>query len=176
MEKIAIVDKKDRILGYKDKLECHLGEGILHRAFSVFVFDNKGRLLIQQRSKKKSLWPLYWSNTCCSHLRKGESYQKAAERRLKEEMGFTCSLKLLGKFQYQAKYKNIGSENEICAVLVGQYTKGDKIRPDPNEVADWRWLDFKELQNDIAKHPERYSPWFGIAIKRFKKYFKKYED
>lgn len=176
MEKIAIVNKNDRILGYKDKLKCHLGEGILHRAFSVFVFDDKNRLLIQQRSNKKPLWPLYWSNTCCSHPREGESYQKAAERRLKEELGFTCPLKLLAKFQYQAKYKNIGSEKEICAILVGRYKKGDKIRSDPNEVADWRWFDFKKLQRDIAKNPERYSPWFKIAIKRFRKYFEKYGD
>ena len=86
-EKLILVDKYDNVLGYKSKAECHEGEGILHRAFSIFIFNDKNQLLLQKRSAKKLLWPLYWSNSCCSHPRKGENYETATHRRLKEELG-----------------------------------------------------------------------------------------
>jgi isopentenyl-diphosphate delta-isomerase len=165
MDKIIIVDKNDKALGLEDKLKCHLGTGILHRAFSVFIFNKKGELLIQQRSAKKILWPLYWSNTCCGHPLEGEDYQQAAERRLREEMGFTCPVKYIGKFQYQAKYKDIGSENEICAVLKGEYN-GDVII-NLDEVADWKWINFDELKKDVIINSNKYTPWFKMELEKF---------
>lgn len=165
MDKIIIVDENDKALGLKDKLKCHLGGGILHRAFSVFIFNNKGELLLQQRSEKKLLWPLYWSNTCCSHPLSGENYEQAAERRLKEEMGFICPVKLIGNFQYQANYKNVGAENELCSVLAGKYD--GKIMADPNEAANWKWINFDELKKDVIVNQSKYTPWLKMELEKF---------
>ena len=168
--KIIIVDENDNQLGLKDKLKCHLGQGILHRAFSVFIFNSKRELLLQKRSKRKMLWPFYWTNTCCSHPRENEGYEAAARRRLKEEMGFSCPLKLLGKFQYRANYKNIGSENELCSVLVGKYN--GKISVNPREVAEFKWVNFEQLKKDVAENKDKYTPWFKMELEKF--FIKKY--
>ena len=162
MQKLVLINEKDEVLGYETKEKCHLGKGILHRAFSIYIFNNKGELLIQQRSKFKKLWPFYWANSCCSHPRKGEDYLKAGERRLKEELGFTCPLKFLTKFQYQASYKDIGSENELCAILIGHYDR--EVNPNPEEIANWKWVDVSELKEDFKKNPESYAPWFKIGL------------
>ena len=119
-EMLILVDEKDNITGYKNKLECHEGEGILHRAFSIFIFNDAGELLLQKRSAQKHLWPNYWSNSCCSHPRKGEELENATQRRLAEELGISTPLKHLFTFQYYAPYKNIGSEREMCAVFIGK--------------------------------------------------------
>lgn len=169
MDELILVDKDDNEIGNEEKVKCHLGEGILHRAFSVFIFNNKGDLLLQQRGKEKMLWPLYWSNTCCSHPRKGEDYEGAAERRLKEEMGFSCPVKFIGKFQYQVPYKNIGSENELCSVLVGMYT--GRVVPNPEEVESWKWIDYKNLLEDVEKNPDMYTPWFKMELEIFNNAF-----
>ena len=166
MVKLIIVNKNDEKIGLEDNLKCHLGKGILHRAFSVFVFNNKNQLLIQKRSKLKLLWPLYWSNTCCSHPLDGELYEESGKKRLKEEMGFSCFLKIITKFYYQASYKNIGSENEIDTILIGKYN--GTIKPNSKEVADYKWIDIDELQKDIKKNPSKYTPWFKIALKLIK--------
>lgn len=163
MDKLITVDKKDNIIGFESKEKCHDGDGILHRAFSIFIFNDKKQLLIQQRSEFKRLWPLYWSNSCCSHPRQNEGYTGAAERRLKEEVAISCKLKYLYKFQYRAKYKNIGSENEVCAVLIGK--SNDDAVPNPEEIADHRWIGINELMIDINQNPEKYTPWFKIEIK-----------
>jgi isopentenyl-diphosphate delta-isomerase len=168
MASLILVNEKDEAVGFATKEECHKGKGILHRAFSVYIFNDKSELLIQQRSKEKLLWPGFWSNSCCSHPRAGEDYEKAGERRLKEELGFSCPLKLLNKFQYQAQYKDIGSENEVCAVLVGHYQ--GKVEPAPEEAADFKWISLAELKKDIVKNPDRYTPWFKIALKFFHKF------
>jgi len=110
---LILVDEKDNILGYETKEKCHEGSGLLHRAFSIFIFNDKDELFIQKRSKAKLLWPRYWSNTCCSHPRIGESYIHGANRRLVEECGFETELKYLSKFHYSADYYSHGSENEI---------------------------------------------------------------
>jgi len=167
MKKLLLVNKKDKVIGFETKENCHQGKGILHRAFSVYIFNNKGQFLIQQRSKFKPLWPLYWANTCCSHPRKGEEYIKAGERRLKEEFGFACSLRMIDKFQYQAKYKDVGSENEICAILIGEHN--GKIKADSKEIANWKWVDVNKLQNDFKKNPDKYAPWLKIGLKRYLK-------
>jgi isopentenyl-diphosphate delta-isomerase len=162
MKKIVLVDKKDKIVGYGDKEKCHQGEGILHRACIVFVFNQNGQLLIQKRSKLKKLWPLFWDNSCSSHPQKGETYLKTIKRRLKEELGFSCQPKFVDKFQYQARYKNIGSENEVCAVFVGKYN--GKIKPNPKEIANWKWVELREFKKDIIKNPNRYTPWLKIGL------------
>ncbi len=171
MKKLLLVNKKDKVIGFETKENCHQGKGILHRAFSVYIFDDKARFLIQQRSKFKPLWPFYWANTCCSHPRKGEEYIEAGERRLKEEFGFTCSLRMIDKFQYQAKYKDVGSENEMCAILIGEHN--GKIKADSKEIADWKWVNVNKLQNDFKKNPDEYAPWLKIGLKRYLKIKKK---
>ena len=167
MKKLLLVNKKDKIIGFETKENCHQAKGILHRAFSVYIFNNKGQLLIQQRSKLKPLWPFYWANTCCSHPREDEEYIEAGGRRLKEEFGFTCSLKMIDKFQYQAKYKDVGSENEMCAILIGEYN--GKIKADSKEIANWKWVNVNKLQNDFKKNPDKYTPWLKIGLKRYLK-------
>ncbi len=165
MSKVIVVDKKDTPLYLKDKLECHLGKGILHRAFSVFVFNKNGELLLQQRSEDKFLWPLYWSNTCCSHPYENESYEAAARRRLKEEMGFYCNPRLIGSFVYQANYKDKGTEYELCSVLLGEYN--GIVNTDPEEVANWKWMDLEKVKKDVVINPDIYTPWFKIELENF---------
>jgi len=164
MKKLVLVNEKDEMVGLEEKEKCHRGKGILHRAFSIYIFNNKGQLLIQQRSKFKKLWPNYWSNSCCSHPREREDYIKAGKRRLKEELGFNSTLKFITKFQYQAKYKDIGSENELCTILVGYYN--GKVKPNPKEVADWQWIDVNKLRKDFKKNPENYTLWFKIGLEK----------
>lgn len=166
-EKLIVVDEADNIVGYKSKAECHVGNGILHRAFSIFIFNERNQLLIQQRSDSKQLWPLFWSNSCCSHPRKGESIEEAAERRLNEELGFETPLKFLYKFQYTARYGDIGSENEMCSVLIGK--SNNTISPNPHEIAEWKFVDIDELDDDMKQNPERYTPWFKMEWERIKK-------
>ncbi len=163
MKRLLVVDNKDNILYKETKTRCHKGRGVQHRAFSILIFNNKNELLIQKRSKYKKLWPLYWSNSCCSHPTKDEHYERSAKKRLKEELGFTCKLKFLYKFRYKAKYKNIGSENELCAVLIGRYNKKPKINK--KEVAEFKFISLKKLKEDIKSHPQEYSPWFKLEIK-----------
>lgn len=166
MIKLVLVNEKDKKIGLENKKKAHLGEGILHRAFTIFIFNSKKELLIQKRSKNKFLWPLIWETSCSSHPLSGENYITAAKKRLKKELGFSCKLKMLGKFQHQTNYKNIGAENEICALLIGKYTPDNgKIKPNKREVAEWKWIDVKELKKDLKKNPKKYAPWLGIALK-----------
>ena len=127
-------------------------------------FNKQGQILLAKRSKYKMLWPEFWEGACASHPRPGETDLVAAKRRLKEELGFSCRLKYLFKFQYQAKYKNVGSENEICAVFRGRYS--GPLRPDPREVEDWKFMDLKTFKRDMRAHPSKYCPWLRLAIKR----------
>lgn len=167
-EKLLIVNGKDEELGEELREKCHSGEGILHRAIAVLVLNRKKKLLITQRSKFKKLWPKFWDNSCCTHVYKDETYEQAGERRLLQELGFTSKLKLLLKFQYQVRYREVGFENEICALLIGQYN--GKISPNPKEVADYKWISKKELREDIDKNPEKYTPWLKIISKKYLKH------
>ncbi len=162
-ELLILVDGKDNIVGYKDKNACHNGDGILHRAFSVFIFNEKNELLIHQRSGQKRLWNLFWTNSCCSHPRKGESYEIATKRRVKEELGLETDLKYLYKFQYQARFGEKGSENELCSVYVGKTNDTPQINP--NEISDWRYISVDELTKELTEHPEKYTPWFKMEWK-----------
>jgi len=174
-EKLILVNKEDEILGYEKKDVCHEGQGILHRAFSIFIFNSKNELLLQKRSADKMLWGLYWSNTCCSHPRKGEGYKQATARRLQEELGLTASMLYLYKFQYQAAFKDIGSENELCSVYIG---KSDSIpQVNKTEIADWKYISRDELNNQLDTHPEEYTPWFKMEWKQLQdKFWDKIEN
>lgn len=165
MEYVILVDEADKQVGLGEKVASHMGAGVLHRAFSVFIFNTKGEFLLQKRSAGKMLWPLFWTNTCCSHPREGEDYQAAGQRRLQEEMGFTCELSPVGSFIYHASYEDVGSENELCSVLTGTYDGA--VVPDPDEAAEYSWVDFNELKKDVAAHPEKYTPWFKLELAQF---------
>lgn len=151
------VDTADREIGFDSKEHCHRGAGLLHRAFSVFIFDEAGRLLLQQRSADKPLWPLFWSNSCCSHPRRGEAVEAAAHRRVREELNMRCELEFLYKFEYQAAYGEIGSEHELCWVFAG--FSADQPAADAAEIAACRYVTAAELDAEIGAQPQSYTPW-----------------
>lgn len=166
-EQLILVNPNDKIIGYQNKKKCHEGEGILHRAFSIFIFNSTGQILMQKRSKKKHLWPLFWSNSCCSHPRKGESYQIAIHRRLKEELGIESELKFLFKFQYQASFNNIGSENELCSVYIGK--SDSQITINKNEIAAWKFFKISSLDEGLHKNLIKFTPWFKMEWERIRR-------
>lgn len=156
---LILVDAEDRRLGELSKSLCHDGQGVLHRAFSILIFNVCGDLLIQQRAASKRLWPLFWSNSCCSHPRSGETTENAAHRRLQEELGVDCNLKFLFKFQYQAQFDALGAENELCSVFIGRCDEA--IRIDDEEISAWRWISPDQLRAELDAHGSaRFTPWF----------------
>jgi isopentenyl-diphosphate delta-isomerase len=159
-EPLILVNEQDEEIGYQDKKSCHQGNGILHRAFSIFIFNEQGQLLMQKRSAQKTLWPLYWSNSCCSHPRKGELLEIATTRRLKEELGLFSELKFLFKFIYQASFREIGSEHELCYVYIGK--SNGPVKTNVNEIAAWHFMDVENLNEEIRLHPENFTPWFKL--------------
>jgi isopentenyl-diphosphate Delta-isomerase len=162
---LILVDEADRSLGFLSKALCHEGRGVLHRAFSLLIFNERGELLIQQRAASKRLWPMYWSNSCCSHPRADESLETATQRRLYEELGISCPLQFLFKFQYQAQFDATGAENELCSVFVGKSL--DPIRVDSDEICAWRWIGPEALQREIAALGESaFTPWFLLEWTR----------
>lgn len=169
-ELLILVDARDNIIGYENREKCHEGEGLLHRAFSIFIFNDDGQLLVQKRSAEKPLWPLHWSNSACSHPCKGESYDEATVRRLNEELGFETSLQLLFKFQYQARFKNIGSENEMCSVYIGK--ANGIVQADPKEIAEWKYIDRETLNKDMMTRPQIYTPWFKMEWDRIQRHYR----
>jgi isopentenyl-diphosphate delta-isomerase len=168
-EPLILVDENDREIGFLSKGECHDGDGVLHRAFSLFVFNSDGELLLQKRSDEKRLWPLYWSNSCCSHPRRGETMEVATERRLAQELGMTGSFDYLFKFQYQAPFGELGSENELCWVFAG--TSSDEPRPNPNEITAIRWIRPAELDRELDEDPGSFTPWFKMEWPQVKEMF-----
>ena len=159
-EELILVDEQDREIGCKSKSDCHIGNGILHRAFSIFIFNTNNEVLIQKRSSEKLLWPSCWSNACCSHPRYGEPMKTAVVRRLVQELGFNCPLIFLYKFQYHAQYGDGGAEHEFCWVYYGLF--GGKVDANSKEVADWRFLGISELEAALAKQPQQFTPWFKM--------------
>ena len=166
-EKVVLVDKKDFQLGLMPKLEAHR-KGVLHRAFSVFVFNSSKLLLMQKRSSLKYHSPGLWTNTCCSHQRDGESTVDAAKRRLNEEMGLNVDLKETFSFIYKANLENGLIEHEFDHVFVGFTDFNPDINT--NEVEDWKWIDLSFLELDLDKNPNIYTEWFKIIFKRVKGY------
>ncbi len=165
-EELILVDAEDREIGTLDKGACHDGEGVLHRAFSLFIFNPEGKLLLQQRSSNKRLWPLYWSNSCCSHPRRGETMETATARRLDDELHIAAELEFVYKFAYQARFGSAGSENELCRVYLGR--TDDAVTPNPNEIAATRWLAAGEVSAELAREPGRFTPWFKLEWQRLR--------
>tara|TARA_B110000116_G_scaffold251045_1_gene245847 strand:+ start:111 stop:713 length:603 start_codon:yes stop_codon:yes gene_type:complete len=162
-EQLILVDSDDNKIGYSSKSECHKGEGNLHRAFSVFIFNSSGQLLIQKRSSNKELWDLHWSNSCCSHPRKNERTKSAAIRRLEEELGIVCKLHYIYKFIYHAQYKDAGSEHELCHVFVGLFD--GEIQANPEEIDDWKFIKTDDLEKELSNSGENYTPWMKMEWK-----------
>ena len=165
-ESLILVDENDLEIGFGSKDMCHDGPGVLHRAFSLFVFNAAGQLLLQQRSAGKRLWPLYWSNSVCSHPRSGETMTLAVGRRLRQELGIGCQLSFLYKFQYQAQFENLGSENELCWVYLG--LSDDPVLANPHEIAQWRFIAPLDLDREIQQTPQQFTPWFKLEWRRIK--------
>jgi isopentenyl-diphosphate delta-isomerase len=168
-EELILVDELDREIGAKPKSECHAGNGILHRAFSIFIFNDSAELLLQQRSAEKPLWPGYWSNACCSHPRLGETMETAVSRRLVQELGFECPLEYLYKFKYHAQYGAVGAEHEYCWVYHGRYN--GVVDANINEIAAWRFVGLEALGAELEAQPERFTPWFKMEWTHIKNNF-----
>ena len=169
---LILVDKKDKIKGYKEKEPCHTHPTVLHRAFSIFIFNSGGKMLIHKRAGGKKTWPNFWTNSCCSHPRKGETTQQAANRRLKEELGINCKLKYLFKFCYKAKYDSKYGEYELDHVFVSRCNKKPKINR--REIASIKYVSVPALMKDVKKNPKKYTPWFKIALPKVVAYAKKH--
>jgi isopentenyl-diphosphate delta-isomerase len=166
---LILVDEEDNETGSCEKVDCHLGEGKLHRAFSVFLFDPDGKVLIQQRNENKMLWGGYWANSCCSHPRLGETTHDAAHRRVREELGAASDLTFLYKFVYHARFGDVGSEYENCWVFAGHFD--GTVNVDPEEIADWRLVTPDELTAEIENHSDRFSPWLKLEWERIRNEF-----
>jgi len=169
-EYVILVDTADSELGTMEKMEAH-EKAVLHRAFSVFIFNDRGELMLQQRAAHKYHSPLLWTNTCCSHQRQGESNIQAGKRRLQEEMGFEVDLEEKFHFVYKAEFDNGLTEHELDHVMVGYYNEKPIINPE--EVASWRWIDMEVLQKDIKDNPQDYTVWFKIIFDRFVEFLTK---
>lgn len=168
-EKVILVNEKDEQIGLMEKIEAH-EKALLHRAFSVFILNDKGELMLQQRALHKYHSPGLWTNTCCSHQRDGESNIAAGKRRLQEEMGFVAELAEAVSFIYKAPFDNGLTEHEYDHVLLGTYNDDPIINPD--EVADWKWMDVQAVKDDIAKQPDLYTAWFKIIFDKFYQHIK----
>lgn len=171
VEYIIAVDKFDKEIGSIEKMEAHY-KGILHRAFSILVFNSNNRLLLQKRSEKKYHSPGLWTNTCCSHPRHGENLQDAIYRRLKEEMGFTCELKEVFSFVYKVELEDNLFENEYDHVFIGRYD--GEIVANKDEVDDFKWVDINEVKADVVNKPELYTYWFKYLFNTAEKELYKY--
>ena len=165
MKKIILVDKKDNQIGVEEKIKAHL-EGKLHRAFSIFLFNAKGEMLIQKRAKGKYHSGGLWSNACCSHPRANQDIKEEAKTRLKEEMGIDYDakdLKEIFSFIYKAKLRDL-IEHEFDHVFIGKFEGNAK--PNKEEAEDWKWINSEELKKDVKENPEKYTEWFRIILDR----------
>jgi isopentenyl-diphosphate delta-isomerase len=164
VNELILVDNLDNEIGYGSIEDCHSGGLKRHRAFSVFLFNDRGEMLITQRSAGKKTWPLFWSNACCSHPRRGETCESAARRRLVEELGISVDVQFLFKFEYDAQYDEIWGEHELDWVFDGSYS--GQIQPNAEELMDWKFVPIAELLDQIRQNPERFTPWFLLSLER----------
>jgi isopentenyl-diphosphate Delta-isomerase len=169
--KVTVVDKKDNKIKTIDRQKAHQ-KLLLHRAISIIVINKKGEILLQQRSRQKKYWPLYWTNSCCTHPQPQETYLKAGKRRLVQELGLKLKLKPIFKHSYCFKYKNKGGECELTQVFLAKYNK-EKIKPDPTQIKTVKWLSLDKIKKQM-KTENNFTPWFKKIIKdqRFKKALK----
>ena len=163
MEHVILVNEQDEPIGQMEKMEAH-EKGVLHRAFSAFIFNDKNELLLQKRASSKYHSGGLWSNSCCSHPRDGESAVQAGERRLTEEMGFTVPVEAVFSFIYKAELDHGLTEHELDHVLIGRYNDAPNINPE--EVEDWKYVNLDELSADMKQYPENYTEWFKIVFDR----------
>ena len=163
-EQVILVDTDDQPLGLMPKIEAH-EKGVLHRAFSVFVLNDKGELMLQQRALHKYHSPGLWTNTCCSHQRDGETNIAAGKRRLHEEMGFVTELREVTSFIYKAPFVNGLTEHELDHIMIGNFNNTPNINPE--EVASWKWMAVEAVRDDIKINPENYTVWFIIIFDQF---------
>lgn len=163
-EHVILVNENDEQIGTMPKMEAH-EKAVLHRAFSVFIFNDNNELMLQQRAKQKYHSPMLWTNTCCSHQRDGETNLEAGKRRLQEEMGFVAELKETISFIYKAPFDNGLTEHEYDHIMVGEYNDEPIINPD--EVESWKWMPLEAVKVDIKLHPELYTEWFKIIFDKF---------
>jgi isopentenyl-diphosphate Delta-isomerase len=164
-DELILVDEADRRLGRLSKTLCHEGRGVLHRAFSLLIFNDRGELLVQQRAPSKRLWPLYWSNSCCSHPRRAETMESATRRRLREELGLQCPLQFLYKFEYQAQFDEAGAEHELCSVYLGR--TDEPVRANGQEILSWRWIEPGALEAEMSgSDAAKFTPWFKLEWRR----------
>ena len=165
-ESLIRVNSADEPQGFLGKTACHDGAGLLHRAFSTFILNPAGELLLQRRHPSKRLWPDYWSNSCCSHPRAGEEMDVAVTRRLQQELGLGADLEFMFKFEYRAVFEDKGTEHELCWVYLGRTPSSPVI--DPTEISDWRWIRASDLDRELEQHAERFTPWLKIEWKRLR--------
>src|SRR5213594_3665508 len=160
---VVLVDEKDHPIGYEEKMKAHSDGGKLHRAFSIFIYNSKNQMLLQLRSNAKHHFQSLWSNGCCSHPLKGEELEKAAHRKLKQEFGFDANMEEVFSFTYKAKDETSGlTEHEFDHVFIGKYDGSPK--PNPSEIANWKWVSVADLKKDLNKNPDRYTPWLKPAL------------
>ncbi len=169
-EELILVNERDEPTGFLAKDAAHDGEGVLHRAFSVFLFNPVGDLLLQKRSSAKRLWPGYWSNSCCSHPRRGEDTAAAASRRILEELGVQAQLHFMYSFRYQSAFDDVGAENEFCWVFTCVSER--EIVPNEQEIEAWEFVSPQSLQRWIAASPERFTPWMKMEWRRLSAEFR----
>ena len=165
-EPLILVNSNDEELGSLAKSACHDGAGVLHRAFSLFVFNAAGETLLQRRHDSKRLWPGYWSNSCCSHPRLGEETAHAVRRRAQDELGLPVYAEFLYKFEYRASFADVGTEHELCSVFLGRSESVPQVNG--TEVAEWRWISPGALDGEIASAPERFTPWLKLEWQRLR--------
>jgi isopentenyl-diphosphate Delta-isomerase len=166
-EEVVLVNEDDEVIGVEEKIKTHL-LGSLHRAFSIFIVNSAGELLLQKRASMKYHSRGLWSNTCCGHPRLGESTADAARRRLREEMGFDCDLKEVFEFIYRATLEDGFCEHEYNHVLIGRFEENP--HPNRDEVDEWKWIELTNLKRDVQENPETYTCWFRIALDRILNY------
>jgi isopentenyl-diphosphate delta-isomerase len=163
-EYVILVDENDNPIGKEEKVKCHLPNGKLHRAFTALIFNNEGKLLLTKRSEDKMLWPNDWDGTVASHPRESETYASSAERRMPEEIGISCKMNYVNKFEYHVPYKDIGSENEICGTLIGTIDSFDESSMIKDEISEIKWINPDELKNELEHNRDVYCPWMVIAL------------
>lgn len=160
---VILVNEEDEEIGTMDKLQAHQ-EGVLHRAFSIFIFNSQGELLLQQRALGKYHSGGLWTNTCCSHPSPGESLEQATQRRLPEEMGFSCNLNHTFHFIYKANLDKQLVEHELDHVFIG--TSDITPQPNPSEVCAYKYVSKDDIRQELSKFPENYTEWFKICFQR----------
>ena len=169
-ELVILVNEKDEQIGLMPKMEAH-EKAVLHRAFSVFVFNDNNELMLQQRAAHKYHSPLLWTNTCCSHQRNGETNSEAGKRRLQEEMGFVCDIEEVTSFIYKAPFDNGLTEHELDHILIGYYNDEPEINKD--EVESYKWMPLEAVKKDIEENPKIYTEWFKIIFKNYYSFINK---